>query len=359
MTSRPLGDNTLDRARIRSALDAIEQEALADEAARLPVREVWERWRTVYQHRLTAWPTEARRAQHVLDFLGDQKAERLTLTDIAHYRDKRRAELTERGGRRTSPATRNREVDLLKRWLNFGVREGVIYRNPIAHEQREKEPPPSQTKVESEAKLEQLLARASAVTAALILLYFDCGLRRLEAMRLKWSDIDGDRVHITQTKTREARRPKLSPRALAALALLPRKGPWVFANPKTYKPYNPRTLTRWFEQTVREAGLVGVGGARVTWHKIRHGFAYRCRRHLKLPEKVTMKMGGWKTRVAFDRYGIVDEEEAEEGWEVIARAGLQRRVRKGPVRKSLDRKAPQSVPPKSGHSADRSEQSRP
>lgn len=303
------------------------------------VRVLWEKWADVHRRKLADFPTEEGRSRHLLAFFGAREAATLTIWDLDGedgYRAKRKYKL--RGGAPLRPATRNREVDLLQRILNFSVHEGLLTVNPIAHASDEPEDSVQHTKIESEEKLAALLDEASPMVRALMLCWFETGARRMEIMGLKWSQIEaGGWVVFPRTKNREARRAKLAPRALEALRDLPRYEdcPWIFANPETLRPYNPRHLARQFARTVVAAGIEGVNGESVTPHKFRHGFAYRLRRQLRLPERAVMKMGGWKTDVAFKRYGIVDEEEAEEGWNVVALAGE--------IKKGVDRKPPQRV----------------
>lgn len=310
----------------------------------LTVRELWVRWADVHRQRLQDFKTEEGRALHVLTFFGDRRAAELTIFDLdgqGGYRARRQTKL--RGGAPLRPATRNREVALLQRVLNFAVKEGLIEKNPIAHAKPEPEDNIQQSKVESEAKLAALLAHASPMLAALVLCWYETGARRSEVMGLRWDQLDGDYLIFPRTKNREPRRAKLAPRAREALGALPRLAsvPWVFVNWRTLRAYSKRYLSRLFEKLVAASGLKGVNGERVTPHKIRHGFVYRCRRTLKLPDKTIQRMGGWKTDSAFKRYGITDEAETEEGWDLVAfgkfvHEGLDRRPPQRAQRKALD-----------------------
>lgn len=301
------------------------------------VRELWARWADVHRRALVDFKTEEGRAVHLLAFFGERRAAELTIFDVEGADGYRAQRLTKlRGGAPLRPATRNREMALLQRVLNFAVEEALLEKNPIAHAKPEPEHNIQQSKVESEAKLAALLAHASPMLAALVLLWFETGARRSEVMSLRWDQLDGAYLFFPRTKNREPRRCKLAPRAREALLALPRLDdlPWVFMNWRTLQPYSKRHLAKLFGQLVQASGLKGVNGERITPHKFRHGFAYRCRRALRLPEKTIQRMGGWRTGAAFDRYGITDEAETEEGWDTVASANtVQKRLdRKGPMR---------------------------
>jgi integrase len=314
---------------------AVLQRALQPQASPT-FRELWKRWADVQRAHLADFKTEEGRASHLLAFLGDRQVGSLTVFDVDGERGYRAQRLVKlRGGKPLKPGTRNREVDLLNRVLNWAVREDLITRNPVAHVKPEPEDNIQHTKIETEEKLAALVAEAHPLVEALILCWFETGARRSEIMSLRWDQLEGNRVLFPRTKNREPRRARLAPRALAALLALPRflDCPWIFVNPKTKRPYNPRHLARLFDQAVVSSGLEGVNGEKITPHKLRHGFAYRARRFLRLQEKQVMRMLGHKTAAAFKRYGITDEAEAEEGWDAVADASR--------LQETVDRKPPQ------------------
>jgi len=328
----------VDQSRIRAALAAI-AEQLEEEPASPTVRVLWERWADVHRG-LEAFDTDQGRARHVLAFFGDKPAGTLAIADIDGAKGYRAQRLTKiRGGGPLRPATRNREVDLLNRVLNFAVNEDLIPRNPLAHAKPEPEDNIQHSKIESEAKLQALRAEADRpLMDALMVCLFETGARRKEVHTLRWDQLEGEWAVFPRTKSREPRRVKLTPRAVEALRQLPRFDdcPWIFANPQTRRRYNSRHLDRLFARVVDAAGLDGVNGERVTPHKFRHGFAYRARRVLRLPQATVMRMQGHKTDSAHRRYGITDEEETDEAWSVVALSGASN--------KTVDRKPPQRVP---------------
>lgn len=302
---------------VLQALDTLR--AALDAEAGPTVAGLWLAFARVKSHELASWQTDEGRARHILAFFGEMRAGRLGLVDVDRYREQRRAARTKRGGRPVSVAQRNREVTLLLRVLNFAVKRKLIAANPIAAAQSERENNVRSGRVSSEAELARLLlASRTQVLRALALLLYDHGMRRGEGARLRWSQIGADGwVTLTRTKGRRIRRVKLTLRTVDAIFALPRSSEWVFTNPETRRAYHPDTLSGWLAEAFAAAGLCGPDGERLTTHTLRHSFAYVARRRRKLPEQTIMRMGGWKTRSAFDRYGIVDEEETAEAWEVM------------------------------------------
>lgn len=62
--------------------------------------------------------------------LGRFSADRLSLREVDGYRDARLKETTQRGGP-PSPATLDREVELLKRMLSYAVKAGLLTEHPL------------------------------------------------------------------------------------------------------------------------------------------------------------------------------------------------------------------------------------
>ena len=96
------------------------------------------------------------------------------------------------------------------------------------------------------------------------------GARKREVLDARWEDFDLDRRswRIHTTKLGKARHVPLSDGAISVLQSVPRIGgcPWVFANPKTQKPYVAIHCS-W--DTARTA----AGLADVRMHDLRHSFA--------------------------------------------------------------------------------------
>jgi len=89
----------------------------------LTVAEAWAMYQPVTNRDNDAWRTDKGRADHLLQHLGPKRAQTLTEADIDAYRNVRLAEVSRKGGP-PAPASLDREVELLKRMLNYAVRCG-------------------------------------------------------------------------------------------------------------------------------------------------------------------------------------------------------------------------------------------
>ena len=96
-------------------------------------------------------------------------------------------------------------------------------------------------------------------------------MRRLEVLQLQSSEVDLQRGYIwlpvARTKGKKARAVPLSPTAQNTLrAHLKPTAPWVFANPKTGKPYFD--VSPWWEKSTVRAKVFDCH-----FHDLRHTFA--------------------------------------------------------------------------------------
>lgn len=276
------------------------------------------------------------------------RANELRVTFPAMYRDWRMGTTTRRL-RAPAPGTVNRELERLRAVLNWAVSVGELQPHPLCSMRMAPENNVQETKIRGEEEFEILLqacAEEHHALPALVLLYFDGGLRRLEGMHAKWIDISrkaggGGTLRLTgrRTKSGKPRPVHLTRRTMLQLDALPRVSEWIFANSWVYKsgkkgrwfgePYNAMYLYRCFERAVLASGLEPEPGEKITFHTLRRSFAYRARRRWKWPEQVIMRQGGWTTRSAFDRYGIVDDDELDEAMD-SAEDAIRDDTRKGP-----------------------------
>jgi len=231
------------------------------------------------------------------------RASALTVRHVEEYRVGRSTEKTRRGGP-PSPATLDREVELLKRVLNHAVRLGTLRHNPIA-EARLLRKPNVRRMVVDEEMFGRLFEASEEPLRPILLAAFDTGMRKREVLDLAWEQVDLRSGTITlapqDTKSEAPRLVMLTARLAAALKELPRgigAAP-VFPNPKTGKPWED--LRRSFGRAVHKAGLRGLW-----FHDLRRSFVTRARK-AGIPESVVMRMSGHKTRAVFDRYNVVDE----------------------------------------------------
>ncbi|CAM6053771.1 unnamed protein product [Sphagnum tenellum] len=114
------------------------------------------------------------------------------------------------------------------------------------------------------------------------------GLRRGEALKARWVDIDGNRefLHIRDSKNGKPRRIPLEMGAIEALGLLERRSEFIFTK-ENGKRYNDRYLLKPLKVAAVEAGIdkrIDVHTLRHSWgsNKIRQGWGIK---------KVSMMLG--------------------------------------------------------------------
>ena len=101
----------------------------------------------------------------------------------------------------------------------------------------------------------------------LVLLALHTGLRKGEALGLRWEDLDLSQgtVSVYRRKTNTRSQIPMHPRLLAALRTAKRRGPYLFAH-KDGTPFGD--ARRSFKTAVNRAGLPDI-----RWHDLRHTFA--------------------------------------------------------------------------------------
>jgi integrase len=95
------------------------------------------------------------------------------------------------------------------------------------------------------------------------------GLRRSEALSLKWNDIEWGEgfIHVRDSKNGTARRVPLEPGSIAALKFFSHRSGLIFANEEGYICH-PDSLLLGFQRAVRRAGI----NKRVDLHSLRHSY---------------------------------------------------------------------------------------
>jgi integrase len=267
-------------------------------------------------------------------WFGERLVSTTTVADVAAYRYKRKNDLTRRGGRTTRPATRNREVMLLRTLATWGMKHGHLPGgNPLATLNDEE----YEDNIRETVITAEMLARAQPWLPQLVLVYIvvvlDSGLRRDECRGLRWSQIDFEHGVIEmsrkQTKAKRSRYTQLSGRAAELLQNLPRVGDYVFENPKRRKPYTPDWFFKKWRRACEKGGVTGPDG-NVTIHDGRRTFATEMRR-AGVQESEIMAMGGWTTPEVFTRYNVISFDDivaARKKYEAHLRRSARRPARK-------------------------------
>lgn len=220
---------------------------------------------------------------HVKPLLGTRVVASLTaldmekfLRDVAAGKGSKQRKATGRGGKtRGGQGVASRTLSMLGTILQRAVRDGVLKTNPVRGVKRPKDkirkPPFS---FEALAKVGEVLREAEAASEnaaaiAAVRLLALTGLRRMEALALKWEEVDFKArcLRLSDTKTG----PQIRPIGRAALDLLdsvPRyeNQPYVF--PSKTEEGHLVGLPRFWDRIAKRASVKGV-----TLHGLRHWFA--------------------------------------------------------------------------------------
>ncbi|HPP01566.1 MAG TPA: site-specific integrase [bacterium] len=204
-----------------------------------------------------------------------------TVDEITHERlgdfvQKRLATPTFRGDPRT-PAAVNRELECLRRLLNWGVQTGRLPKNPMKGFSLLKTPF-SRDRILSREELERLIQAldkpAFAHIRLIVLIAVTTGMRRGEIFSLKWAGpqtaktdnmVNLDEGVFDLQRTKAGRRKVPIPSILKAeLAALPRVSNYVFPSPvDTTKPISD--IKKSFRALMQEARIEGC-----RFHDLRH-----------------------------------------------------------------------------------------
>jgi integrase len=287
----------------------------------LTVSEAWDAYKPVSE-RNDSSASDAGRAAHLLRHLGKRRANRLNVGDVDAYRELRAGEETVRKGaddKKTppSPAQLDRELELLKRVLNYCVACGKLESNPLARVKPLAVCNVRRVVLDEEA-FGRLLAAAEPQLKPLLVLAFDTGMRRGEILGIREDQLDRRagivRLEASDTKTEEARVIYLTQRCVEALKGVPQRldGGSILVNPKTGKHW--ANIRKMFARALTAAKLEGVW-----FHDLRRSFITRARRS-RIPESVVMRMSGHKTHAVFARYNIVEERDLADAAHVLDQA---------------------------------------
>lgn len=200
--------------------------------------------------------------------LGNVRLDRLNAAALDGYVASRRTD-KRADGKQIKAATINRDLAVLGNMLNWAIQRGLASRNPVSSYQKliEEEMPRRILRLEEYHKLLKAISIHPAAWAFCVVLG-ETGLRRSEALRLCWSDIDRARSSIVvgQAKSKRGRLVPLSDFALEAICGLTRslKRPQIFINQRTGRPYS--VLRKPLETAAVKAELSWIKG----FHDFRH-----------------------------------------------------------------------------------------
>jgi len=269
--------------------------------ARTPILTVagaWETYEPTGKRDNDSHDTDRGRAAHLIRLLGKKVAASLSLREVEEYRTARLTEKTQRG-RAPSPATLDREIELLKRTLNYAVACGKLSENPIAHVKLLRVPSVRRVVLDDET-FQRLHGAAEPWLKPILLVAFETGMRKEEILLLRWKgqadayglDLKAGSIMLAddETKTDEPRMILLTARVVTALRGVARRldTPCVFVNPETGETW--RDIKKAFARAREKAGLTGPW-----FHDLRRSFITRARR-AGVDESTVMRFSGHRTR---------------------------------------------------------------
>lgn len=217
-----------------------------------------------------------------------------------------------------APAGANRGLDVLSQILSFAVECGDLASNPARTIRRN--PQPRKTRFLTRAEIRRLhraldahRGRESGVQQAeIIRLLLLTGCRKGELTALRWSEVHGDRLVLSDSKT-GPRAVFLSAEAQVVLARQPCVSPYVFPSSTDPSTSRPSELSLW--RKVRQTA--GIADARL--HDLRHTFAsHAVMAGVPLPV-VSRLLGHAQMRMTL-RYAHVSDRETEAAAERIGSA---------------------------------------
>ena len=202
---------------------------------------------------------------HVLPFFGDKHLHEIGKTDLVAFINTRRAT--------HKPGTINRVIILMRyiynlalKWETPGVDKNRISGTPLLEEGNKKERFLTSEEVDRLVYCVKMSRNPMLryIVPGLIL----TGARKQELLKSRWSDFDFDTKiwRIPMSKSGRARHVPISDALALLLESIPKTCEWVFANPKTLKPFISFFYS--WDTARRQAGLDDV---RV--HDLRHSFA--------------------------------------------------------------------------------------
>ena len=310
-------------ARIRSGADV--------ETSRITTADYLDQWLETQRLRLqpTTWASYETAMARVKARLGARTVQSLTPLEIESFYSGLAVKGT-RNKRPLAPKTIRNTHTIFRKALADAERLGIVSRNPAAAAK-----PPAIVKVEQKTWTAEELRgfldfMAGEDLFAAYVLLATTGMRRGEALGLRWSDLDLDaaqlsvqqtlttiesRILFSTPKTQKSRRTiYLDPDTIACLrahrvrqaeAKLSAGPSWVGESDLVFvdpigRPINPDLFSREFQRRVRNAGL-----PMIRLHDLRHTFATLALKNGMHPKVVSDRLGHASVGITLDLYSHV------------------------------------------------------
>ena len=153
----------------------------------LSVKEAWEDYAPISRRDNDSWRSDRTRSATIIRHLGHLNVLGLSLKHVDDYRTARFAEKTKRK-KPPTPGTLDREIELLKRFVNYAFKTKRIESNPLAGIKLLNKPN-VRTMVVDEHSFAVLHVQAPEFLKPMLLLGFDTGMRLSEILNLSWKQV--------------------------------------------------------------------------------------------------------------------------------------------------------------------------
>ena len=279
--------------------------------------------------------------ERIVPAIGAVPLQRLNRNDVAMMAARLATEVRPKTGRPLSAATRRGLLGVLQHALDDAVKAGLLYVNVAAGVTKPKVRRP-EMHTWSAAELAAFLhATREDRMAPLWHLLALTGLRRGEALGLKWSDVDFDHGRLALQRQRKIVRYKVvetplktdKPRAVSldadTTAVLQRQSrqqlddaaEWAAAwtgdghvfTREDGAPWHPDRVRVLFQQAVK-----ATGAPRIRMHDLRHTWATLALRAGVHPKVVQERLGHANIRITLDTYSHVLPDMQESAAELVA-----------------------------------------
>ena len=202
-------------------------------------------------------------------FGGDTRLANITYLDVETYQNKLRTKLTGRMDGIRKPSSINREMTCLGSMFNKAVEWGMVEQSPFAKGKslilKENN---MRKRYLTEEEAATLLSECASHLRKVVFTVLNTGMRRKEVLGLKWDQIRGGIIYLTDTKMSEPREIPINDDLAAMLKEIRKEqqltSPYVF----TYDGRKIKTITTAFRAACRRAGIRDF-----RFHDLRHTFA--------------------------------------------------------------------------------------
>lgn len=276
--------------------------------------------------------------------IATKRLDRLRASDIDGLIIELRSKTKPDGARQLSESSIEKIIRVLRLALDGAVRDQLIARNPVDASERVSAPSREVSHLPAADVAKVLGAAKETRYAAILTLIATTGLRKGEALALKWSDVDFEkgvlhvrgtlsringRLVVTEPKTEKSRR-RVPLRGTALRVLqdhrkaqlaerLRASNVWtdtghVFTT-ETGQPMDPRNVLRAITTASAKAGLTGVNV-----HTLRHSAATHWLENGVHLRAVSDLLGHSSTRITGDVYAHTSDEAANRAMDVLGEA---------------------------------------